>query len=164
LLLIMNPINWALGGRGDPVDQNCGVPLHQEQREAGDGVAAAFALISPSLPRQGLGNLFHLLCCCPVPASKGFESQGDEVDALSLAVVCCSSHFPVESIVEAVSGGDGGLCHSGLLQRVDDGDIQSIYGRSVYHKTRMDQYLAQLQLNEQVVPCYVQKYFFLKIP
>ena len=27
-----------------------------------------------------------------------------------------------------------------------------IYGRSVYHKTRMDQYLAQLQLNEQVVP------------
>ena len=56
----MNPINGALGGRGDPVDQNCGVPLHQEQREARDVVAAAFALISPSLPRQGLGNLFHL--------------------------------------------------------------------------------------------------------
>ena len=116
----MNPINGALGGRGDPVDQNCGVPLHQEQREARDVVAAAFALISPSLPRQGLGNLFHLLYCCPVPAPKGFESQGDEIDALSLAVVCCSSHFPVEGKVETVSGGDGDLCHSGLLQRVDD--------------------------------------------
>ena len=60
-----------------------------------------------------------------MPAPKGFESQGDEIDALSLAVVCCSSHFPVEGKVETVSRGDGGLCHSGLLQRVDNGDFQS---------------------------------------
>ena len=125
LLLIMNPINGALGGRGDPVDQDGGVPLHQKQREARDGVAAAFALISPSLPRQSLSNLFHLLHCCPVPAPKGFESKGDEVDALSLAVVSCSPHFPVEGKVETVSGGDSSLGHSSLLQRVDDGDVQS---------------------------------------
>ena len=28
VLLIMNPINGALGGWGDPVDQDGGVPLH----------------------------------------------------------------------------------------------------------------------------------------
>ena len=98
-LLIINPINGALGGRGDPVDQNGGVPLHEEQREARDGVAAAFALISTSLPGQRLRNLLHLLNRHPVPASKGFEGKRCEGDTLSLTVVSCPSHFPVKSEV-----------------------------------------------------------------
>ena len=88
-------------------------------------MTAAFALVSPSLPCQCLGNLLHLLHCCSVPASERFESKRDEIDTLSLTVISCSSHFPVKGKAETVSGGDGSLGHRGLLQRVDDGDVQS---------------------------------------
>ena len=55
----MDPVNGALGGGGDPVDQDRGVPLHQEQREAGDCVAANLALIPPSLSCHCLGNFLQ---------------------------------------------------------------------------------------------------------
>ena len=68
-LLVMDPVNGALGDGGDPVDQDGGVPLHEEQREAGDGMAADFALLPAGLPCHGLGNFLHLLHCHPVPTS-----------------------------------------------------------------------------------------------
>ena len=77
-LPIMDPVNGALGDGGDPVDQDRGVPLHQEQREAGDCVAANLTLIPASLSCHCLGNFLHLLHCDPVPSPKRFESKRDE--------------------------------------------------------------------------------------
>ena len=97
-LQIMNPISGALGSRGDPVDPFSGVdqdgrvPLHEEQGEAGDCVAANLTLILTSLSCQSLGNLLHLPHCNPVPAPKRFKCKGDERDTLSLTVISCSSH------------------------------------------------------------------------
>ena len=96
----MNPINGALGGRGDLVDQNCGVPLHQEQREARDSVAAAFALISPAVlcqpPRDSKARGMKLMPCLSQSSaapliflSKAKLRPCPGVTAASATVACC---------------------------------------------------------------------------
>ena len=56
-LHVFDPVNWGRGDRGDPVDQDGRVPLH-EQGEPRHSMAAALAVVTSRLPR-----LFLLRIC-----------------------------------------------------------------------------------------------------
>ena len=49
---------------GYPVEEDGGIPPHQEEGDSGPGVACAFILFPSSLPGHCLGNLCHLFFRC----------------------------------------------------------------------------------------------------
>ena len=114
----MIPINGALGGWGNPVDQDGRVSLHKEKGKTGDRMAADFALFPPCPPCYCLGNFFHLSHCSTVPSTKRFERQGNKWGTLSLTIISCSSHFSLEGEAKTVPWGDSNswtvACCNGL--------------------------------------------------
>ena len=54
-------INGRVGSTGDPVEEDGGVPLHEEEGDPGPGMADTFTLFSPRLSSHCLGNLCHFL-------------------------------------------------------------------------------------------------------
>ena len=91
----MNPISGAMGR---------------------DCMAADFALFPPRLSCHCLGNFLHLPHCNSVPAPKRFKCKGDEGDTLSLTVISCSSHFPLDGEAKTVPWGYCSFVNSSLLQ------------------------------------------------
>ena len=74
---------WV-GRGGNPARQEGGIPLHQEDWEAYDGLAPGLTLILSQVSCQGWGQLFQLCCWSFIPASERLYHDGEEGNALGL--------------------------------------------------------------------------------
>ena len=79
----------------DPVEEeSCRTPL-EENRAAGDEVADHSGLLLTSVARKCRANFFDLHDCHGVPPAQTLRNDGDEGQALSLALLSCPPHLPV---------------------------------------------------------------------
>ena len=87
-------------------------------------MVAAFTLIPASLSGHGLCKAFYFSDGYPVPTTKRLEGEGGEGHTLPGTFVFSSPHLPVKGKIEAKARGGCCSIYCGLLQGVDDCDVE----------------------------------------
>ena len=108
----------------DPVEEeSCRTPL-EENRAAGDEVADHSGLLLTSVACKRRANFLDLHDCHGVPPAQTLRNDGDEGQALSLALLSCPPHLPVIGNSCSMSWCDGCPSSCEILKGVSDGDVE----------------------------------------